>query len=176
MGSVRRKNLMSIRRDIEHWDGKSAKDIGEIYHRYCMDTSFTSNIIELIGKSPTQKGATWLLKHSLENDKKIGESEVNKIFKNLNRLSHWESKLHLLQSLPFLIITEPNKKKVELFLRNCLMENNKFVRAWAYNGFYELSVQYPEYENETREFFEMAMRDEAPSVISRIRNIMKKGF
>ena len=63
-----------------------------------------------------------------------------------------------------------------MFLRNCLVDNNKFVRAWAYNGFYELAVQYPEYEKETKQFFEMAMRDEAPSVKSRIRNIMKKGF
>jgi len=62
---------------------------------------------------------------------------------------------------------------VEIFLRVCLLDNNKFVRAWAYKGFYELAVQYPK---ETRQFFEMAMRDEAPSVKSRIRNIMKKGF
>jgi hypothetical protein len=29
---------------------------------------------------------------------------------------------------------------------------------------------------ETKQFFEMAMRDEAPSVKARIRNIAKKGF
>jgi len=65
---------------------------------------------------------------------------------------------------------------VEAFLKKCLVDDNKFIRAWAYNGFYELSVQYPEHKDETKQFFEMAMRDEAPSVKSRIRNIMKKGF
>ncbi|VAW46017.1 hypothetical protein MNBD_GAMMA04-800, partial [hydrothermal vent metagenome] len=45
---------------------------------------------------------------------------------------------------------------------------------WAYNGFNELSVQYNEYRKETEAFFEMAMRDEAPSVRSRIRNILKQ--
>ncbi len=35
-------------------------------------------------------------------------------------------------------------------------------------------MQYPAYIEEPKQFFEMAMRDEAPSVKSRIRNIMKK--
>ncbi len=73
-------------------------------------------------------------------------------------------------------IAKGEKKKIEVFLRQCLTDGNKFVRAWAYNGFYEISVQYPEYKKETKLFFEMAMRDEAPSVKARIRNIMKKGF
>jgi hypothetical protein len=61
-----------------------------------------------------------------------------------------------------------------LFLRTCLADENKFVRAWAYNGFYLLSQQYPEYQQETEQFFAMAMRDEAASVKARIRNILKK--
>ncbi len=71
-------------------------------------------------------------------------------------------------------ISKTDKKKVEGFLRECLIDNNKFVRAWAYNGFNELSIQYNEYRQETEQFFEMAMRNEAPSVRSRIRNIMKQ--
>jgi len=167
---------MSIQIEIDKWDGKSANDIGDIYSRYCHDESFQKDIIQLIGETTLQKGATWLLKRHLENKKKISNSETSKIYKKLDSLEHWESKLHVLQSLPFLLIPKSDKKSVELFLRSCLTDNNKFVRAWAYNGFYELAVQYPEHVKETKQFFEMAMRDEAPSVKSRIRNIMKKGF
>ena len=117
-----------------------------------------------------------MLKRHLENNHKLSESETTAIYQNLENLVHWESKLHVLQCLSYLLIPKPDKSGVETFLRNCLMEENKFVRAWAYNGFYELSVQYPEYAEETRQFFEMAMRDEAPSVQSRIRNILKKDF
>jgi len=98
------------------------------------------------------------------------------VFKLLPQFGHWETKLHILQCIPFLQIAKTEKKEVEAFLRKCLVDNNKFVRAWAYNGFYEISVQYPEYRNETKQFFDMAMRDEAPSVKARIRNIMKMGF
>jgi len=167
---------MSVKTEIEQWDGKSANDIGVIYERHCYDSSFISEIIALVGNVSLQKGATWLLKRYLENENRIADGDVSRIFERLGAIGQWESKLHILQCLPFIPITKSEKRKVEVFLRNCLVDNNKFVRAWAYNGFYELAVQYPEYEKETKQFFEMAMRDEAPSVKSRIRNIMKKGF
>jgi len=165
---------MIIKSEIERWDGKSASDIGDIYTRHCHESSFVSEIITFIGVDKLQKGATWLLKRYLENEKELSKSEVISIYKNLEVIDHWESKLHILQSLPFMPIGNRQKNKVEAFLRKCLVDNNKFVRAWAYNGFYALAVQYPEYKKETKQFFEMAMRDEAPSVKSRIRNIMKK--
>lgn len=167
---------MNLLLAIEQWDGKSAKVIGDIYNRYCLDEQFSADIINAMSNDSQQKGATWLLKHHLESGNKIEARAVGQVFKQLMALGSWESKLHILQCLPYLLITKSHKNKVELFLRECLMDSNKFVRAWAYNGFYELSVQYTEYREETQQIFEMAMRDEAPSVKSRIRNIMKKGF
>ena len=93
----------------------------------------------------------------------------------LDKLEHWETKLHILQSIPFMPIEITERKKVDAFLRETLTDPNKFVRAWSYNGFYELAMQHSEYLNETKQFFEMAMRDEAASIKARIRNIMKKG-
>ncbi|MCP4400146.1 MAG: hypothetical protein GY801_22915 [bacterium] len=61
------------------------------------------------------------------------------------------------------------------FLKACLVDRHKFVKAWAYNGLYELATQHREYTEETQQLFDMAMRDEATSVKARIRNIMKKG-
>jgi len=170
------KSLMTIQSDISKWDGKSASDITEIYERHYADDSFISIIVNSISDLHLQKGGTWLLKHYLENDHKISPSETSDLFNQLTSLEHWESKLHILQSLPFLTIPKSDIKKIEHFLRKSLMETNKFIRAWSYNGFYELAMQYPEYKEETKQFFEMAMKDEAPSVISRIRNIIKKGF
>lgn len=167
---------MSIKLEIGQWDGKSASDIGDIYDRHCHNPLFASEIITLVSDVSLQKGATWLIKRYLESENIIGKPEVSSIFQKLDTIEQWESKLHILQILSYTPIGKSQKKRVEVFLRNCLAENNKFVRAWAYNGFYELAMQYPEHEKETRQFFEMAMRDEAPSVKSRIKNIMKKGF
>lgn len=163
---------MSIKQEIASWNGKSSSDIGAIYIRYCDDECFAPTLIELSLNRGFQRGATWLLNHHLKNGHKLEKKESAMLFKLLPKLEHWESKLHILQSIGYISIDTTDKKRVEIFLRKSLLDNNKFVRAWAYDGFYQISLQYPEYKEETKQFFEMALRDEAPSVKARIRNIV----
>ena len=170
--------LNSVEQAITHWDGKSTSDIGEVYTRFCDESGFVNTIIALASAEKLQKGATWLLKRHLEvAGGRKGEhcSEILGLLPQLAR-NNWEAKLHLLQCMPYLVIEVKDKQRVERFLRQCLMNSNKFVRAWSYHGFYELSMQFPEYTKETKQFFEMAKKDEAPSVLARIRKIEKLGF
>lgn len=167
---------MELEQELLGWDGKSSDDIQAIYTHHNEDPAFVSKLIELCQQAVFQKGVTWLLKHHLEAGQVLTEKETTALLNLLPSIEHWESKLHILQCLPYLKIASADKHKVEALLRECLTDQNKFVRAWAYNGFYEVSRQYPEYEHETKQLFEIAMRDEAPSVKARIRNIIKKGF
>lgn len=170
------RKTINLEQAIQQWDGKSAEDISCIYDGYAGFTDFVSSTIALIKKEGSQKGASWLLKRHLENEQQLEPKQTAQLWALLSDLGCWETKLHLLQSLPYLKIGNNGKQKVEHFLRCCLSDNNKFVRAWAYHGFYELSLQYPEYQEETKRFFALAMKDEAASVKARIRNILKKGF
>jgi len=165
---------MSLKQDLEQWDGKSSDDINEVYGCYHSESEFLSDIIQLIKPLSTQKGASWLLKKYLETKGKLSPAEAKKIYTQLPNLDHWEAKLHLLQSIAFIPIGKREKERVVAFLRICLADSNKFVRAWAYSGFYELSLQYSDFQEEAEKFFKMAMKDEAPSVKARIRNIMKQ--
>ena len=167
---------MSIEQEIMAWDGKSADDIRVVYKAYREQPGFADTIINLTDDEHYQKGATWLLKAWLESGNKLKKSQIAKIYGLLNKLRHWEAKLHLLQCIPFMPIETTDRKSIDTFLRATLTDANKFVRAWSYNGFYELAAQHPEYKEEVKKFFEMAMRVEAPSVKARIRIIMKKGF
>ncbi len=167
---------MNIENDIANWDGKSSTDIERIYQRYSDKSFFISTLIDLLKQQELQKGASWLLKKHLESGSTLETNDIALIYKLLPKLIHWETKLHILQSMPYMPVGKAQKKKVEAFLRDCLTDDNKFVRAWIYNGFYELSCQYSEYKEETKQFLEMAMKDEAASVKARIRNIMKRGF
>ncbi len=167
---------MSLEQEMACWDGKLINDLEAIYSRHSGNGSFLKDVIELLQNEARQKGASWLLKRHLENGNKIEVGEIAVIYGFLPELVHWEAKLHILQCIQFMKIGKSEKGQVEVFLRSCLAETNKFIRAWAYNGFYEFSVQYPEYKTETKQFFEMAMRDEVPSVKARIRNIMRGGF
>ena len=78
--------------------------------------------------------------------------------------------------MSYLPVAEGQRVQVEAFLRQALVSEQKFVRAWAYDGFYQLAKQYPEYQQEAMSFFAMAMDDEVASVKARVRNIIKQGF
>lgn len=167
-------HLMSIVQDIAAWDGKSADDIAAIYQRHCDDTSLSAKLIKSMRQVALQKGASWLLKKHMESGHSMACKQAGAVFQCLPELQHWESKLHILQCLPYMPIADTDKKRVAAFLHQCLSDNNKFVRAWAYNGFYELAVRHPEYAEQTKQFFDLALKDEAASVKARIRNIVKK--
>ena len=167
---------MHIEKEIAAWDGKSAADIKSIYIAHSADSNFSDTIIALSLTEACEKGATWLLKAWFEAGNRLEPDQIAKIYGSLDKLQHWEAKLHILQSIPFMPITDAESSNVYNFLKISLCDQNKFVRAWSYNGFYELSRQHSKYLDETKQYFEMAMRDEAPSVKARIRNIMKKGF
>ena len=167
---------MSIEAELKNWDGKSADDISEIFHRFARETWFLARIIELMARKELQAGTSWLLKRHLDNGGTIGFADSRRLFELLPLLDDWQAKLHLLQCLARLEIDEAGKKCLDPFLRGGLRSDNKFVRAWSYSGFYELAVRFPEYREETARFFEMALRDEAPSVKARIRKLLEKGF
>jgi hypothetical protein len=90
----------------------------------------------------------------------------------MRRLESWGSKLHLLQCLPHLAIDERAKPALESFLRDSMGSDNKFVRAWAYNGFHVLALQYPQYRAEAKRLLGRALKSEAASVKARIRRIL----
>lgn len=167
---------MELSQAIQRWDGKSTDDIAEIYTRHHASQDFTTQLLDCLLSPTLQVGASWLLKKWLEDGHALTGLQVAVIFRSLAKLEHWQSCLHLLQCLDRLPIGEPDKLLVEQFLRENLNHSNKFVRAWSYNGFYVLARQHPEYRAETAQFFAMALRDEAPSVVARIRNLMKQGF
>lgn len=167
---------MPMEQEIAAWDGKSAAYIQAIYDAHQADDDFSDTLVALSLTKTCEKGATWLLKAWLEAGNRLAQPQVAKLYGPLDQLEHWEAKLHVLQSIPFMAITDAESRYVYHFLRFTLTDQNKFVRAWSYNGLYELSRQHPQYAEETKQFFEMAMIDEAPSVKARIRNIMKKGF
>jgi len=147
-----------IEKKLSGWDGKSADFINFLYECHARESGFTSEIIRLIEQEAYQKGATWLLKKYFEAGNSLTLEQSNKIYSLLPQLKLWEVKLHVLQCIPYMPIPQTKKKMLEAFLRKTLIDQNKFVRAWSYNGFYQLSLQYPEYQQETEQFFVMAMK------------------
>lgn len=171
---------MAIEQSIIEWDGKTVDDIKSIYDLHHTQSDFAQQLIALLQRTDTEQGASWLIKAYLEDGGRFDCSEVDVLISSLNNSAkqsqHWQTKLHILQGLPYLTFTSEQAEILYLGLRKSLSDPNKFVRAWTYNGFYQLSLQYDKYVEETKQFFAMAQQDEAPSVKARLRNIMKTGF
>ena len=163
---------MAIKQDILAWDGKSFEMIQTIYDNYSQDPGFVKTILRLMAEERSQRGSSWLLKTYLSKGGLIGQAETTMLFQLLAQLSHWETRLHILQSLSFIQIPKEYKEELVAFFRQCLDEDNKFIRAWSYNGFWLLSRQYPQYQQETQNLFSIAMREESPAVKARIRRIL----
>jgi len=164
---------MNLQQEIANWDEKLVEDLEAIYERHSTETGLGAELVPLLKDPSVQQGASWILKRHLEQGCVLKAAELRSFFQTLPVLEDWQTKLHLLQSLPFLTIEKQRLKYLEPFLRACLDEKNKFVRAWAYNGFYELALQHPKYQTEVDQLLEQAMQDEAASVKARVRNIRK---
>ena len=167
---------MSLSREILAWDGKSTDDIRAVYDRYCTMDAFVPTLVQLLVDPSHQKGASWLLKRYLDQGGTLAEGLGMQFYATLSNLEHWESKLHVLQCLPTVPIPAVCKPGVEAFLRDCLLDDVKFVRAWAYYGFYELACQYGTLQNEAIQILELGLRDEPASVQARIRKALNAGF
>ena len=167
---------MSLLQDLSIWNGRSADEILEIYERHKNSDRFIKNIVWLIVERIEEDGATWLLKHHFEEGGGLSAEDIDKIYSVLPNMDDWEGRLHILQCIPYMPIEKHNYEVVEAFVRKGLTGDHKLIRAWSYNGFYELAAAFPELRPEAQEIFDKALQDEAASVTARIRNLLKKGF
>ena len=167
------QNEMTIQDLLAEWDGKSVNDLELIYHKFSVEKDFVDQLIEMLRTVELNNGALWLLKHYFESSKRLSAQKIDAVYASLPMSHGWQSKLLFLQCIPYMPIEESHKIPIEQFLKGGIIDSNAFVRAWSYNGFHQLAQQYPEYQKQVQEFFEMALRDETASVKARIRNIIK---
>jgi len=164
----------TLSEEIGCWDGKSTAALQSAYERYSAEGDFVATILAQMTDADSQRAATWLLKKHLEEGNSLSAGDCRAILGRLFTQEHWESKLHILQSLPHLDILEEDGVGLEKFLDACVKSDNKFVRAWAYNGFHELSLRFPRYREKVDDMLARAGESEAASVRARIRNILKR--
>lgn len=155
------------------WDGKSAAALQSAYERHHAEEDFIATILEHLAEVKSQRAATWLLKKHLESGNALTAAECRAIIGGLSLQEHWESTLHMLQCIPHLNFVEEDCAALEEFLEAGVRSDRKFVRAWAYNGFNELSLRFPRYRQKTDRMLARAGESEAASIRARIRNILK---
>lgn len=166
---------MSLRDELELFDGRHTDVLERILSRPRQANSLIRDMVLLVTdkEQKIQTGATWLLKRLAENHVPFKTEHLIALFGSLSELTHWTSKLHICQMLPHVTIPAGSERTLVWFLERNLFDENKFLRAWSYNGFWELARQHPEYVDDAMEQIERGETDKAASVKARIRKIRK---
>ena len=142
--------MEDLKRRIETWNGVHMDHLKSIYEDYRSQASFFDLMISWSSTPGIQAATTWLIKHYYDSG-----FELNK------------DQLHVLQILPHLEIETDQLILLDKFVRRCLKSNNKFVRAWAYQGLYQLYEKSAVSLSEIRSLCEMAMETESASIKSK---------
>lgn len=162
---------------VKGWNGKDIDFLETTYAHYSADDGFHGDLLESLALTDRhQSAASWLLRRSLQRGFKPTPENASSIYLALAGCSSWQAQLNLLQCMELMPVPESARLALEKYLRKALAHENKFVRAWAYNGFYQLARQYPELRSEAQKIMEMGLTDEPASVKARIRNALKKPY
>ncbi len=168
--------LAALRKALAPGDGTDAAAITLLFEQFAgsdavLPPRLLSKVVRLVTEAPTQRAATWLLKHHVAKGGVLPAQSVEPLVRAAEDDADWQSRLHALQCLPGVQIPASMQQSVEALLRQGLRSENKFVRAWAYGGFGELARQFPGYQAEAEALFAKGLRDEPASVRARIRQI-----
>lgn len=167
---------MTLKAEVAAWDGKTAADITHIYESHKGDPRLGTRLVAALGDPSCERGITWLIKHHLEQGwDGATPKQAGAIIGALEKAAHWETRLHILQCLDHLEIPEETTTSLAACLTDTVGDDAKFVRAWAYHGWYRLADQHPSFSIQARTVLEQANGSEtAASARVKIRNALKK--
>lgn len=167
--------LQQLKNVLQGNDERSVSHLLGVYNTFASDEDFIKNLISITKSDHNlQNNTTWLLKYYIENNQQVIPEYTRKLISLSEILAPWEAKLHLLQMLPYLKLEKADLPYLDVFINQTLKSDNKFVRAWAYHGLYEMSKILPQLKEEVRLTCERALEEEAPSVKARVRKILKE--
>lgn len=160
---------------LQHWDGKHIEYLIQWYADHVNDSSFVDSLIQLyVEDRATRKATSWLLKHHSDNQQVFNNSQKELILSIVEELEDWEIQLHILQLIPKFSINEKVAEQIEPFVRVKMNSDKKFVKATAYEAYFEIVKIYPELKNEFQLLCEEALRVESASIKAKVRKIFKE--
>lgn len=160
---------------LQTFDGKHITPFQEAAQALPATTSTLAMLCDLAltEESNIEVGTTWLLKHFLEQQVPANETIASQTIMLIARVQQPESRLHLLQSLPYINIPIVAEAELHQILKQHITAKHKFVRAWSYNGLGLLARQNSHYRAEILALFAEAQKKEAASIKARIRKATK---
>nr|WP_319384747.1 hypothetical protein [uncultured Roseibium sp.] len=158
------------------WDGKSTSALKTAYETFHQQQGFLDHLIDLGDHQSSERGATWLLKHAFTHgEPKLSADRSARHLAALPGLSHWETRLHVLQYLDHLTIPDEAEMLLQAFILDAVEAENRFLRAWAYYALALHAERFPAHQAAAIDRLNEAMtRETAGSVKVRIRKALER--
>jgi len=161
---------------LRQFDGKRTVDLERLSDSLPRSDDSVARLLVVAEHDETtvQVGATWILKRWLEEGVPHVERSAVHLVQLLTHATHWQARLHLLQMLASLCVPVESLSVLVKELSGLLMDDNKFVRAWALSALANVADQNDALRQDVNSTIEDAENDEAASVRARVRQIQKR--
>lgn len=158
---------------LTKWDGIHIKYLSELYAIHFSNKHFFEELMTICNtNNDLEIASTWLIKHHYDSGKSLSKLLTKNLLKTTKNIQNLEAKLHILQLLPHFKLSTKSIQYAEDFVRKCLLDKNKFVKAWALNGLFELTFYIPEMKPELISLCQIALEKESPAIKSKARKIL----
>jgi len=164
---------------LSKWDRKHRGYLIEIYQENQRNPKFLNTIIDIYinqNRDDLEHSTTWIIKHFLDKGGVLNKIQIDTILSNIGNLNFWESQLHILQITPKVDLTVKNAKLMESNVRAMMKSDKKFVRAAAYEAYFEIVKLIPELKNEFIALCEHALETESASIKSKVKRIITGAY
>ncbi len=154
-------------------DDKSVEVLKSIYLENYNSSDFITSLLKLYQtETALQAQTTWLIKYHIDAKNRFDSQQANLILSQLGELSSWASQLHILQIIPKLGLDSSQIERIEPTIRQLLKAPNKFVKAAAYEAYFEIVKCFPELAREFKLMCENALEHESPAVRVKLKRIL----
>lgn len=157
------------------WDGIHTAHLRQLYLENREDPSFIPATLALLeNEHAVEVSSSWVLKHHIDQGEMLSSDQVDQLINKLPELRFWESRLHLLQMIPQISLTDAQAERLEPAVRKHLSSDRAFVKASAFAAYFEIVKRFPELKNEFRLLCEDSLEKVSASVKVKIRRILKQ--
>lgn len=118
-----------------------------------------------------QTGSTWLVKGALEKQKDVPTETIEALYLAASQYTHWEPKLHALQSVQYLDFEQVNREKVAAALPVLSDDKKTLVQVWALDADVRLHIENESQLYRLRQKLNMALETGAASLKARARHL-----
>ncbi|MEM7183114.1 MAG: hypothetical protein AAF518_19545 [Spirochaetota bacterium] len=158
---------------LQAWDEKHTQYLQEICRQNSKHSEFVNHIIDIFCKeNQLQHPTSWIIKYFVDSRQPIQQKQINRILQQLDTLEHWGSQLHILQIVPKVHLTKVVAKNIQTTVKKHMHSEKKFVKAAAYQAYYEIVQLQPQLKEEFLEICNEAVVRESASVQSKIKKII----